>query len=85
MEVAPARGLMIFRRDFVIIWVAGHWRCELHPAARGKARLKIFRGEKLEVIEPTLVGPMAYDRAEILRRLLCGDCAATDAQLRPLE
>ena len=76
---------MIFRRDILIIWTDGDWRCELHPAARGKARLEIFRGEKLEVIEPTRVGPVAYDRAEILRRLLCGDCAATDARLRPLE
>ena len=76
---------MIFRRDIVVIWADGHWRCELHSAARGKARLKVFRGEKLEILEPTLVGPVAYDRAEILRRLLCGDCAATDTRLSPLE
>ena len=76
---------MTSTRDIVIIWAEGHWRCELHPAARGESRLKIFRGEKLEVIEPTFAGPRAHDRAEILRRLLCGDCAPTDVRHRSLE
>jgi hypothetical protein len=60
-------------RDVSEVWREGDWSCELHCAAGGQARLKIFRGEKLEVIEPTCVGDPAYARAEILRQLLCGE------------
>jgi hypothetical protein len=52
----------------LIIWSEGEWRCELHPAAAGEARLKIFRGEKLIEVEQTFVGRLAYARAEILRQ-----------------
>jgi hypothetical protein len=60
-------------RNVSEVWREGHWRCELHPAAGGEARLKIFRGEKLEVLEPTWVGYPAYARAQVLRQLLCGN------------
>jgi hypothetical protein len=53
-----------------LVWSARDWRCELHGAVDGHARLKIFRGPALVVLEPTPVGERALTRAEILRRVL---------------
>lgn len=58
--------------QILILWSEGDWRCELHPAAGAAASLKVFQGDHLIVIEPTIVGPLAFRRAEILCKAFCG-------------
>ena len=55
--------------DVHLVWSDRDWRCELH-SADGHGRLKIFRGPKLVVLEPTPVGEGALARAEALRQIL---------------
>ena len=59
-------------RDRVVLWPEGEWRCELYPQTGGLASLRIFKGQHLIVIEPTFVGQLALNRAEILRTVFCG-------------
>ena len=54
--------------QILLLWSEDDWRCELYPAAGAGAVLKIFRGDDLIVIESTEVGPLAFRRAEILRK-----------------
>ena len=51
-----------------VVWSDRNWRCELHSAANGLGRLKIFRGDSLMVLEPTPLDERAFTRAEFLKR-----------------
>ena len=53
------------------IWSQGDWRCELHPAPKEGVRLKVFHGNAMIVIEPTVVGEAALTRAAMLRKAFC--------------
>jgi hypothetical protein len=57
--------------QILILWSEGSWRCELYPAAGHGALLKVFNGNDLIVVESTEVGPLAFRRAEILRKAFC--------------
>jgi hypothetical protein len=67
------------RRDVVVLWREGDWRCEWHAVSNGTARLEVYCGNLLATAEATPTGEAAQLRATVLRhRVLEGHLTVED-------